>query len=423
MAGWNALVVGGGSREHTFVWKLSQSPRVESIFCAPGNGGTTALAENVPIAVNRVGELARWVATNRIDLVVVGPEEPLALGLVDRLQELGIPTFGPGAAAAQIESSKSWAKQLMLDAGVPTAAYRVFDRVDEAWDYARTQQYPLVLKADGLAAGKGVLIAGTAEEARAAIDAVLVERTFGAAGQKLIVEEFLQGTEVSLIAFVDGRIAVPLAPSCDHKRIGEGDTGANTGGMGVYAPTRQVSPELLDRWRRDILDPVIAELNRRGLPYRGALYAGLMVTADGPRVIEFNCRFGDPETQVILPLLEGDFAETAYAAATGELDPSAARVAPGYRFGVVVASAGYPGPYRTGLEIRGLESLDSDALVFHAGTRREADSLVTSGGRVLTVVGQGDTLARARAHAYDNVARIHFEGMYYRRDIGWRELG
>ncbi|HEX5414034.1 MAG TPA: phosphoribosylamine--glycine ligase [Chloroflexota bacterium] len=423
MAGWKVLVVGGGSREHAFVWKLSQSPRVGKIFCAPGNGGTAALAENVPIAVNQVADLARWAATNEIDLVIVGPEEPLALGLVDRLQELGIPAFGPGAAAAQLESSKSWAKQVMVDAGVPTAAYRVFEQADAAWDYARTQRYPLVLKADGLAAGKGVLIANNLDEARAAIATVLVDQTFGAAGQKLVVEEFLSGNEVSLIAFVDGRTTVPLVPSCDHKRIGDGDTGANTGGMGAYAPTRLVNPALLDQLRAEILDPVVAQLSHRGLPYRGALYAGLMLTAAGPRVIEFNCRFGDPETQVILPLLDGDFAEIAYATATGVLNPASVQVGPGHRCGVVVASGGYPGPYAVGREIRGLEQLDPRALAFHAGTRRVDDTLVTSGGRVLTVVGEGESLAAARQHAYDNVARIAFGDIYYRRDIGWREPG
>jgi len=422
MAGWKVLVVGNGSREHTFAWKLAQSPRVERIFCVPGNGGTGAIAENVPIAVNQVAALVDWGLAARIDLAIVGPEEPLALGLADRLREAGIPTFGPSAAAARIETSKSWAKDVMAAAGVANAAHRVFSDAADAWAYVQSKTFPLVLKADGLAAGKGVLIANTLEEARSAIDALLVERSFGAAGETLLVEEFLQGHEVSLIALVDGQCVVPLVPACDHKRVGDNDTGPNTGGMGAFAPTKLLDAAETDRLRAQVLDPVVAELAGRGLPYRGALYAGLILTPDGAKVIEFNCRFGDPETQVILPLLESDFAELAYAVATGELSRGAVKTSDGHRCGVVVVSEGYPGAYVTGREIRGLGSLDPQALVFHAGTRREGDRLVTSGGRVLTVVGVGNSLVAAQRHAYDNLERIEFDGMCYRHDIGAREI-
>ncbi len=421
MAGRRVLVVGSGAREHALTWKLRQSPRVDRLWCAPGNAGTEALATNVPIPANQIGVLVDWCAANRIDLVVVGPEEPLALGLVDRLAERGILALGPTAAAARIEASKSWAKELMRRAGVPTAAYAVFAEASEAWSYARTRPYPLVLKADGLAAGKGVVVAETPTEAHAAIVAALEQRVFGDAGRTLVIEEYLVGTELSLLAFVDGRRVVPLVPACDYKRVGDGDTGPNTGGMGAFAPTHLVDRTGVPELCSIVVEPIVATMRELGLSYRGVLYAGLMLTTDGPRVVEYNCRLGDPETQVVLPLLDDDLAELAEATATGQLPARPLGVAPGYRCGVVLASGGYPGPSTLGVRVEGLAEVDGDALVFHAGTRRVDGNVVTAGGRVLTVVGQGTTLAAARAHAYANLRRIHVAGAHYRTDIGLRE--
>ncbi len=422
MSRWNILVVGAGSREHAILWKLRQSARVGQLHCAPGNGGTPAVAESVPIRVSDVDAIADWAAGHSIDLVVVGPEDPLALGLSDRLMARGIPVLGPTAAGARIESSKRWAKELMREVGVPTADYRAFLDADEAWRYARDRSYPLVVKADGLAAGKGVVVARTPDEARRAISAAMTEAVFGDAGRTLVVEDYLEGEEMSLLAFVDGCKVAPLAPARDHKRVGDGDVGPNTGGMGTIAPTRVANAIGLEGLTHRILKPVVAALDARGIIYRGVIFANLMLTADGPKVIEFNCRLGDPETQVVLPLLADDLAEIAYATATGELRSGPLAVRPGYRCGVVLTSGGYPGPYQTGLPIEGVDRIDPDALVFHAGTRLVDGTLVTAGGRVLTVVGQGDSLAAARDHAYANVEPIHFEGAYCRHDIGVREL-
>jgi len=419
---WNILVVGEGSREHAILWKLRQSARVGRLYCAPGNGGTPSLAETVSIAATDVAAIADWASSHLIDLVIVGPENPLALGLADRLQSLGVPVLGPTAGAARIESSKSWAKDVMRQAGVPTAAHSTFVDADQAWRYARDRTYPLVVKADGLAAGKGVVIAQTPEEARDAISAAMTGTAFGDAGRTLVVEEYLEGEEMSLLAFVDGPKVAPLAPARDHKRIGDGDVGPNTGGMGSIAPSRLVDRIGLAALTTQILEPVAATLEARGVTYRGVLYAGLILTPDGPKVIEFNCRLGDPETQVILPLLADDLAEVAYATATGELRSGPLAVHPGYRCAVVLASGGYPRAYRTGLPIEGIDRVDPATLVFHASTRQVHDSVVTAGGRVLTVVGQGNSLTEARAHAYANAEKIHFDGAYYRHDIGLREV-
>jgi phosphoribosylamine--glycine ligase len=413
--------VGNGAREHAIAWKLRQSPRVADLYVAPGNGGTGTVATNISLAANAVDAIPDWCVAQKIDLVVVGPEEPLALGLADRLTARRIRVFGPTRAAARIESSKSWAKEIMRRAGVPTAAHATFDDPVAAWDYARSHSYPLVVKADGLAAGKGVLIAKTPDEARAAINTALGDRAFGAAGQTILIEEFLEGEEVSLLAIVDGQRAAPLVPARDHKRVGEGDTGPNTGGMGAFAPTQLVSPEELARLRALVIDPVVATLAADGVHFRGALYAGLMLTSSGPKVVEYNCRLGDPETQVVLPLLAEDLAELLYGAANGNLSIVQPATAPGYRCGVVIASGGYPGRYASGYEIHGLSDVDPDALVFHAGTATREGRIVTAGGRVLTVVGQGPTLSAARDHAYANASRIHFEGAFCRSDIGWRE--
>ena len=421
MAALKILVVGNGAREHAILWKLRQSPRAGQLYCAPGNAGTAAVAENVPIAANQVDELAQWASTRAIDLVFVGPEEPLALGLADRLRAVGILTFGPSGIGARIESSKTWAKELMRRAGVPTAAFAQFDDATKAWEHARSQQYPLVLKADGLAAGKGVVIAAVPEEAREAIGAALKRKVFGDAGRRLLIEEFLAGDEVSLLALVDGQRVAPLVAARDHKRAYDGDTGPNTGGMGAFAPTKLVDPEELARLSSATIEPVVGAMVEAGIDYRGALYAGLILTADGPRVIEYNCRLGDPETQVVLPLLEEDLVDLAVSAATGELAATPLRAGAGYRCGVVLVSAGYPSMYENGKVIHGLEDVDHDAEVFHAGTARRGADVVTAGGRVLTVVGRGATLGDARAHAYANARRIRFEGVRFREDIGARE--
>jgi phosphoribosylamine---glycine ligase len=418
---WNVLVVGNGAREHTLVWKLCQSTRVERVFCAPGNAGTAAIATNLPLAANQVAQIADWCAANRIDLVVVGPEDPLARGLADLLTERGIPVFGPSAACARIEASKSWAKELLHRSGVPTATYQLFTDANAAWDDVRSGPFPVVLKADGLAAGKGVVVAQTPDEASAAIHAALEDRIFGDAGRALLVEEFLAGEELSLLTVVDGRTALPMLPARDHKRIGEGESGPNTGGMGAYAPTRLADELGTAKLCSLVVEPVVDALAELGLVYRGVLYAGLILTADGPKVIEFNCRMGDPETQVVLPLLADDFAELAFATATGQLARSPLTFHDGYRCGVVLAAGGYPGLHATGLPIHGEADVDESALVFHAGTREHAGQTVTAGGRVLTVVGQGPTLAAAQSHAYANAERIGFDGVYYRRDIGARE--
>ena len=419
----NVLVVGGGAREHALAWKLAQSPRVGRLYCAPGNAGTAQIAENVPIPATDVHALAAWAEERRIDIAVVGPEDPLIAGVVDAFQARGLVAFGPTASAARIEGSKSWAKELMARCGVPTARSVPFDSPDAARAHILQQQPPIVVKADGLAAGKGVTIARTREEALDAVADCMERGAFGAAGRRVLIEECLTGTEVSILALVDGERAVPLIPACDYKRVFDGDLGPNTGGMGSYAPPGFVSPELRRRICTTILDPIVAGLAADGIAYRGVLYAGLMMTADGPKVLEFNCRFGDPETQVVLPLLDGDLAELTLAAATGRLAPEMVRFRSGACCGVVLASGGYPGHYEVGKEIFGLERLDPDVPAFHAGTRLVDGRVVTSGGRVLTVVAVGQTMAEARERVYRNVERVSFAGMHYRRDIALREVG
>ena len=419
----NVLVVGSGGREHALAWKLAQSPRVTRVYCAPGNGGTAALGTNVPIAANDLDGIVNWASENSVNLVVVGPEDPLAAGLVDRLTTRGIPAFGPTQAAARIESSKDWAKALMRKQGIPTAQSASFDDPEAAKAYVREQCGPVVVKADGLAAGKGVVVAEDAAGALEAIDALMVQRVHGAAGARVLVEERLTGTEVSLLVVTDGQTIRPMLPACDYKRVFDDDAGPNTGGMGSYAPPRFVTPELLREIERKIIVPAVEGLAAAGAPYRGVLYAGLMITDDGPKVIEFNSRFGDPETQSILPLLETDLFEVMLATVEGRLDEIALLWRSQAACGVALTSGGYPGKYQTGFPITGLDNVERDVVVFHAGTRREADGrIVTAGGRVLNVVGIGATMAAARAAAYRQVERIHFEGMHYRRDIALREV-
>lgn len=421
------LVVGSGAREHALAWKLAQSRRCDAVIVAPGNAGTGAGAafHNAPVAANDVPGLVALAERERVGLVVVGPEESLALGLVDALAARDVPAFGPTQAGARIESSKTWAKLLMAEAGVPTARARAYDDRDAALadlDYAR---YPVVVKADGLAAGKGVMVCATRREAASAIGDCLEAGRFGTAGARVLIEDCLEGEEVSVLALVDGEAVVPLLPARDHKRAHDGDTGPNTGGMGAYAPTHLVDDAMMERITREVLHPTARALAERGIAYRGVLYAGLMLTANGPRVIEFNCRMGDPETQVILPLLDADWLALCHATATGNLAAVADMVRwhPGACAGVVLASGGYPGAYATGLPVMGLDDAGADALVFHAGTAtNDAGETVTSGGRVLTVCATAPTLAAARDRAYAATERITYTAKQYRRDIAAREL-
>ena len=414
------LVVGGGGREHALVWKIGQSPLAEKVFCAPGNPGTARLAENVAIAADDVEELARWAVENRIDFVVVGPEAPLVLGLADRLAEAGIAVFGASAAAARLEGSKAFAKEVMAAAGIPTASYGSFDALGPALAHARAAGGRVVVKADGLAAGKGVVVCGEIAEAAAALRSILVDRVHGAAGARVVVEELLAGPEASVIALVDGERVRVLPPAQDHKRIFDGDRGPNTGGMGAFSPTPTVDDALLADVERQVLLPTVREMARRGTPFRGALYAGLMLTADGPKVLEFNARFGDPETQPILMRVRGDIVPALLAAARGDLSAVTIEVDPRAAVGVVMAAEGYPGRVTIGDAVDGAEGpFPPDVQVFQAGTRRGPDGrILTSGGRVLTVCALGADRADAAARAYQALTRVQFRGAQFRRDIG-----
>src|SRR4051794_6565877 len=393
-----------------------------TLYCAPGNAGTSTLAENVPLRTEDLAGLTGWAAEHAVDLTIVGPEAPLVAGIADAFAARGLAVFGPSRAAAEIEASKSWAKSLLERHGIPTARAAVADDAATARRHLDAYGLPVVVKADGLAAGKGVTVAGTRLEAEAAVDTCLVAGAFGEAGRRVLIEECLVGQELSVLAFADGETVVPMVPACDYKRVSDGDEGPNTGGMGAYAPPSLATPELQARIEREILAPTLAALAAEGRPYRGVLYAGLMLTADGPKVLEFNCRSGDPETQVVLPLLDCDLVAVALAVAHGELARTPVRWSPGAACGVVLASAGYPDRYATGQSIGGLGALPADALVFHAGTRRVDGQVVTAGGRVLTVTATGPSLAEARARAYAAVDGIQFEGRHYRRDIAAREL-
>ena len=413
-----ALVVGSGGREHALALTLLNSSRIEEVFCSPGNGGTASMTncQNLPLAVDDFEGIINAVGENNIDLVVVGPEVPLSLGIVDRLRSENIAVFGPTKAGAQIESSKSWAKEIMTLANVPTAKSQTFTDVDSAKQYIQTEGAPIVIKADGLAAGKGVIVAMTLEEAIAAVDELLVND-----GDKLVIEEYLTGAEVSVLAVTDGKTIRPLSPAQDHKRIGEGDTGKNTGGMGAYSPVPLVTDELMARIETEVLQPTLKTLNSQNIDYRGVLYAGLMVTPAGdPKVIEFNCRFGDPETQVVLPLLDTPLDEILLACVERRL----AQLPPiEYKAGsavcIVAASGGYPDAYEKGKTITGIQEAETKgAIVFHAGTTLEAGNIKTSGGRVLGITALGDNFDAAIATAYDAVKSIEFDKMYYRRDIG-----
>lgn len=411
------LVVGSGGREHALAWKLRQSPRVSDLFVAPGNGGTASVAVNLPAKATDIPAIVDAAKAHAVDLVVVGPEDPLAAGLADRLRAAGVATYGPGAAAAQVEASKSWAKSLMLSAGVPVGHGRTFTEAADGEAFIATLQPPIVVKADGLAAGKGVVIAQSRDEASAALRSMLVARAFGEAGATVLVEEFLEGREISTHAVTDGVTIVPLPFARDHKRALDGDAGPNTGGMGVYSPVPDGDEAFAATVLEAVTRPLVRALDRAGARFCGTIYPGLMVTTDGVKVLEVNCRFGDPETEVLLPRLESDLFDLLYGAASGSLAGVDVRWSAEAAVGVVLASGGYPGEYRTGLPISGFDAAARHALVFHAGTRAEDGRIVTAGGRVLTVVGMGATLAEARERAYAGVRCIEFEGMHYRTDI------
>ena len=416
------LVIGAGGREHTLVWKLAQDSCQPQLYCAPGNAGTAALATNLPIAAEDVPALLAWAVTNQPDLTVVGPEAPLCAGVVDAFVAAGLRIFGPCQAGAKLEGSKQFSKEVMLAAGVPTARAETFTDAEAAIQALQNFQMPVVIKADGLAAGKGVVIAATREEAAEAIRSMLVERIFGGAGATVLLEEFLEGEEASILALVDGEHVALLPSSQDHKRIFDNDQGPNTGGMGAYSPAPVVTPELLPVIRNRVILPTLQELKRRGIVYKGILYAGLMIGPKGPQVVEFNCRLGDPETEAVLPRLAGDLVPLLQACIDGTLDESMVHVRPEVCTTVVMAAGGYPGSYKKGTAITGLDAAAKlkDLIVFHAGTALKDGVVVTSGGRVLAVTALGTDLKSAVARAYEGVAAIRFDGAQYRKDIARR---
>jgi phosphoribosylamine--glycine ligase len=416
------MVVGGGAREHVLVWKLAQSPRVEEVYVAPGNGGTQAIAYNLDIPYTDIEALAEAVQQYNIDLTIVGPEAPLALGIVDMFQSRGLAIFGPTKAATQIESSKVFAKELMQRYDIPCAQGAVFSSFSEAKGYVQQHQLPLVIKADGLAAGKGTVVSYSQDQALTALPEMMERRIFGPAGDKVIIDECLTGREVSLLAFTDGERVVPMVPVCDYKRAFDNDQGPNTGGMGSYSPPNFFGEEQIKLAQHNILEPAVKAIAQEGEPYKGVIYAGLMLTSEGMKVLEFNARFGDPESQVMLPRLKTDLVDILLGVINGTLDEIKVEWSNDACVGVVMASGGYPGSYKVGFPIAGLDSLDKDALIFHAGTKIGAQGdLCTDGGRVLTVVGCGETVTEARARVYSNLPHLHFEGCHYRQDIAAAE--
>ncbi|UCE25457.1 MAG: phosphoribosylamine--glycine ligase [Candidatus Zixiibacteriota bacterium] len=416
------LVVGSGGREHALVWKLKSSRKVDKIFCAPGNGGICRHAKCVNIKADNIKALADFAHRNKINLTVVGPEAPLANGIVDEFHRRKLIIFGPDKMGARLESSKVFSKDFMRRYHIPTASFQVCATAAEAIGFCKTVQFPVVIKADGLAAGKGAVIVKDSEQARIVIEDMMLKKVFGSAGDRIVIESFLTGQEVSIMAIADSRTILPLLPSQDHKQAYDGDRGPNTGGMGAYCPVPFVTPEMLQQIDELILQPTINGLAKEDINYKGVLYAGLMLTATGPKVLEFNCRFGDPETQAVLPLLKSDLFEVMMAAANqklssvGKLDWHQGAAAC-----VVMASRGYPGKYNTGIKISGLQNIkDNSSFIFHAGTERKGDRLVTSGGRVLGVTGMDRDLKQALNRAYRHISRIKFDGAMYRRDIGFR---
>ncbi|MFO8143562.1 MAG: phosphoribosylamine--glycine ligase [Dehalococcoidales bacterium] len=412
-------MVGGGAREHAILWKLAKSPRVERLYAAPGNAGTALLASNLDIKPTDIRALIKATRENEIDLVVVGPEAPLAAGITDRFQENGIPIFGPTQSAATIESSKVFARHLMQKYQIPCAHGTSFSNYNRAKKHLLEQKLPVVIKADGLAAGKGVTVASSLSEADEALYQTMVDKIHGPAGDRVIIEECLTGKEMSAFAFTDGNTVVPIVPACDYKPVYDGNSGPNTGGMGSYSPPHFTSGELEQKITKAILEPAVDALARENRLYQGVLYAGLMITSEGPKVMEFNARFGDPETQAILPRLKTDLLNIFLATSRGNLDEIDVKWSGDSCVAVVMSSGGYPGSYHTGYPISGLENLESDVMVFHAGTRTgtKKGEILSDGGRVITVVGTGSNIARARERVYHNISHIHFEGCHYRKDI------
>ncbi|WP_281546067.1 phosphoribosylamine--glycine ligase [Grimontia sp. SpTr1] len=422
----DVLVIGSGGREHALAWKVAQSAKVETVFVAPGNAGTALepKLENVAIGVEDIAALVAFAQDKNIGLTIVGPEAPLVIGVVDAFREAGLPIFGPTEAAAQLEGSKAFTKDFLARHQIPTAEYQNFTEIDPALAYVREKGAPIVVKADGLAAGKGVIVAMTLEEAENAIRDMLAGNAFGDAGSRVVIEEFLDGEEASFIVMVDGENVLPMATSQDHKRVGNGDTGPNTGGMGAYSPAPVVTAEIHDRVMNEVIYPTVRGMASEGHPYTGFLYAGLMVMADGtPKVIEYNCRFGDPETQPIMLRLQSDLVELCEAAVAGKLDTVESKWDPRASIGVVLAAGGYPASYNKGDVISGLPTTELDAAkVFHAGTAEKDGNVVTAGGRVLCATAMGDTVSEAQKRAYELASQISWNGMFHRDDIGYRAI-
>ena len=417
------FVVGGGGREHTLVWKIAQSPDVKKIYCAPGNAGISQLAECGSVKDTSIDELLKFADRNQIDLTVVGPEAPLAMGIVNAFQSQGLKIFGPSQRAAEIESSKIFAKYLMEKYHIPTAAYKTFDEYDRAKKYLDSIPVPIVIKADGLAGGKGAIVCFSHEEARESLQKMMVERIFGNAGKKVIIEEYLKGQEASVLAFTDGVNVLPLIPAQDHKPIFDRDKGPNTGGMGAYAPAVLIDEAMMATIQQKILEPAVKGMALEDRPYKGVLYAGLMITNQGPKVVEFNCRFGDPETQAILPLIKSDLVPILFACAEGNISELKIETNNKFAVCVIMASGGYPGKYEKGKQILGLDrKFKDDVIIFHAGTNHIEGKIVTDGGRILGVTATGNDLKEAIQRAYQAVGKITFDGAYYRKDIGYKGL-
>ena len=418
------LVIGSGGREHTLVWKIAQSPKVSQVYCAPGNAGISKLAQCININADNIEKLADFAQEEKIDLTVVGPELPLSKGIVNEFNRKGLRIFGPSKEATEIESSKVFSKYLMKKYNIPTANYEVFQNSEKAFDYIKQQIFPLVIKADGLAAGKGVFIVKNLVQARDALDALMEEKKFGEAGRQVIIEEFLEGEEVSILAFCDGKTVVPMVSSQDHKKIFDNDQGPNTGGMGAYSPVPFYPDEFEERVLKEILKPTVKGLRSEGKEYKGVLYAGLVLTKEGPKVLEFNARFGDPETQVILPRLKTDLIDILNAVIEETLHKINIEWEDNAAVCVVVASGGYPGKYQKGKVISGLERLGKmkDIIVFHADTKLQDDKVITSGGRVLGITACDKTISKAKERAYKGVKEIYFEDMYYRKDIAAKAI-
>lgn len=419
----NILVIGSGGREHAICWKLKQSPKLERLYCAPGNAGIDGIAQCVPIGVEDVGGLLKFALEKKIDLTVVGPEASLVKGVVDVFSKKGLKVFGPSAEAAQLEGSKSFSKDFMHRRNIPTAVYKVFDTAKPALDFLSKVQMPIVVKADGIAAGKGVYVCKDLKEAEIAVDDIMMKRLFGDAGNRIVIEECLEGQEASVLAVCDGKHFLVLPTAQDHKRIFDDDLGPNTGGMGTFSPNPLVTAAVLDVIIARIIEPAVRGMYQEGMPFKGVLYAGIMLTTDGPKTLEFNVRFGDPETQCILPRLNSDLVDILLASCEGSLDQISVKWDTRACVCVVIASGGYPGKYQSGYPITGLEAAnDEDTVVFHAGTKNEGGHIVTQGGRVLGVTGLGANLTKACSKAYAAVDKISFEHLFFRRDIGVKTL-